>query len=341
MRSNSFILVIVVGLSPALFAQSQGPGSDTLPPHAQSPEPQKVPSGVILVKGAWSSASDSVTPLPEGGNIADNIYANQYFGISYPLSSDWYEKYKGPPPSDSGYYVLAQIRPTDTFKGPNRGSVMIAAQDMFFSLTPGENAIESIKYAKETLAPDYTVERQPTEVRIADHTFARFDYMSSVAGLHWYVLATEIRCHMVQFVFTSRDTQLLETLIRDMNKLKLPAEADPSSGAGGGDYPVCIKDYATPENVISRTDPVLTENRFNPIPVRIIIDKNGKVKHIHFISAFPEQSKAIGDALSQWTFKPYLRNGQPVEVETGIMFGHSPRRKPAAASPPAKTTVAN
>ena len=125
-----------------------------------------------------------------------------------------------------------------------------------------------------------------------------------------------------------------------MNKLKMLAEADPSSGAGGGDYPVCIKDYATPENVISRADPVLTENRFNPIPVRIIIDNNGKVKHIHFLSAFPEQSKAIGDALSQWTFKPYLQNGQPVEVETGIMFGHSPRRKSPAASP-AKTAVAN
>jgi hypothetical protein len=118
MRSNFFILAIVIGLSPALFAQSQGPGSDTLPPHAQTPEPQEVPPGVILVKGAWSSASDSVTPLPEGGNIADNIYANGYFGLSYPVPSDWREKYKGPPPSDSGYYVLTQLSPADTFKGP-------------------------------------------------------------------------------------------------------------------------------------------------------------------------------------------------------------------------------
>jgi hypothetical protein len=36
----------------------------------------------------------------------------------------------------------------------------------------------------------------------------------------------------------------------------------------------------------------------------------------------------------QWKFKPYLQNGQPVEVETGIMFGHSPQA-------PAKTTVTN
>jgi hypothetical protein len=316
-------LVLLIGLSPSLLAQSQIPSSATVTPHAQSPAPQKVPSGVILVKGAWSSSSDSDTPLPEGGSIANNIYTNQYFGLSYPMLSDWYEKYKGPPPSDSGYYVLAQLRPSEKGKGPIQGSILIAAQDMFFTLLPAANAMELIKYTKDTLKPDYKVEQQPTEIRIADHSFVSFEYVAPEANLHWYILATEIRCHMVQFVFTSSDTQLLKNLAQDMNKMKLPVEADPVSGTGGGDSPVCIKDYASSENVINRIEPVLAERRYNPIPVRIIIDKSGKVRNIHFLSAFPEQSKAIQDALLQWTFKPYMRNGQPVEVETGIMFGKS------------------
>ena len=66
---------------------------------------------------------------------------------------------------------------------------------------------------------------------------------------------------------------------------------------------------------------MFSEHKFNPVPVRIIIDKEGKVKHIHFLSAFPDQAKAISDALKQWQFKRYMRAGQPVEVETGIMFG--------------------
>ena len=57
----------------------------------------------------------------------------------------------------------------------------------------------------------------------------------------------------------------------------------------------------------------------------------GKVKHIHFLSAFPEQAQGITDALRQWRFKPYLRDGRPVEVETGIMFGRTPK----PSSPPA------
>jgi hypothetical protein len=88
---------------------------------------------------------------------------------------------------------------------------------------------------------------------------------------------------------------------------------------------------------VEKEDPIFSERRFNPIPVRVIIDKEGKVKHIHFLSAFPEQAKAITDALQQWRFKPYLREGQPVEVETGILFGRTPAETP---EPLQQTTTA-
>ena len=114
--------------------------------------------------------------------------------------------------------------------------------------------------------------------------------------------------------------------------MTLPVEAGPISGRGGGEVPVCIKDYAREENVLERVDPVFAERRFNPVPVRVIIDKEGKVKHIHFLSAFPDQAKAVTDALFQWRFRPYLRDGKPVEVETGILFGRSPRRAISLAS---------
>jgi hypothetical protein len=315
---------VLLGLFISLLPLAQGApqsGGD----FSNNPQGKKLPTGVILVKGAWSSASDSVIPLPEGGRVANNVYRNPYFGFAYPLSPDWTEKYSGPPPSDSGYYVLAQIRPADTFEATSRGSILIAAQDLFFSFTPADNALELINYRRGSLNADYKIEQTPTLVRIADHSFVRFAYGSPVAELHWHILATQIRCHMVQFIFTSRDTKLIEALIQEMNKMTLPDEAGPISGRGGGDVPVCIKDYARDENVMERVGPLFAEPRFNPVPVRIIIDKEGKVKHIHFLSAFPDQAKAISDALAQWKFRPYLRDGKPLEVETGIMFGRAPR----------------
>ena len=292
----------------------------------------KVPAGVILVKGASSSSSDSVTPLPESGNVTNGVFNNQYFGMSYTLPPNWEEKYTGPPPSDSGRYVLAHINPAATFKGPVRGTILVTAQDMFFTLFPAANALDLVNYSKNHLQADYKMEMPPTPTKIADRSFTFFAYWSPVAELHWYVAATEIRCHAVEIVLSSRDTKLLESLVLDLNKLKLPTEADPTAGTGGGAVPVCIKDYARDENVIQRVEPVLTEHKFNPVPVRIIIDKEGKVKHIHFLSAFPDQAKAIADALNQWKFKKYLRDGKPVEVETGILFGRGPRltRSPGA-----------
>jgi len=122
----------------------------------------KVPANVILVKGAWSSASDSVTPVPEGGSVANNVFRDAYFGITYPLPKDWTEKYKGPPPSDTGRYVLAQIRPEVTFKGPARGTILITADDMFFSPPPATNAVQLINYEKDHLQADYKLELPPT-----------------------------------------------------------------------------------------------------------------------------------------------------------------------------------
>jgi hypothetical protein len=292
----------------------------------------KVPEGVILVKGAWSSASDSVTPLPESGSVTNGIFNNQYFGMTYVLPSGWAENYKGPPPSDSGRYVLAQIGPADTYKGPARGNILVTAQDMFFSPQPAANAFELINYMKDNLEADYRVQLPPTELKVGGHSFRFFAYESPVAELHWYVAATQIRCHAVEIVLSSRDTKLLESLLLDMNKMKVPDEASPTAEAGGGGaFPVCVKDYARDENLITRVDPVFTERTFNSVPVRIIIDKGGRVKHIHFLSAFPGQAKAITDALGKWKFKPFQQGGHPVEVETGIMFGRAPYQTTSGA----------
>jgi hypothetical protein len=316
-------------LSFAAAAQGQPQGQPVSAPDAPTDDPKgSVPRNTILVKGAWSSASDATTPLPEGGRIDGGVYINDYFGLTYKLATHWEQNHSGPPPSDSGYYVLGQLESPKSSDGTLAGNMLIAAQDMFFTPTPASNALELVTYTKDHLGKVFKVERAPTQVQIANHSFIRFDYTSPVAGLHWYVLATQIRCHMVEFVLTSRDPKLAERLIKDMNTLQLPADAGADGGKGGGGAPVCIKDYASPENTIARENPISTDRRFNPVPVRIVIDRDGKVKHIHFLSAFPEQAKTIGDALAQWRFKPYLVDGQAVEVETGIMFGRARRTVP-------------
>ncbi len=302
-------------------AQAQSPAHNGGDFSDQAQPVTKVPPNTLIVKGAWTSSSDSTTPVPEGGVLEGQTYVNTYFGLDFTLPVNWTKSYDGPPPSDSGYYSLLQLTPTETAKGAN-GNVLITAQDLFFTPSGVANAEQLVRFARDHLQADYQVEREPSQMQLAGRSFIRFDYVAPVAGLHWRVLATQIRCHVVQFVFTSRDRKVLDTLVQQAGRMKLPPEAGLMSGSGGGTSPECVQDYVRDENILERVDPVFTERRFNRVPVRILIDREGKVKHVHLLSAFPDQSQSIMNALRRWRFKPYLRDGAPVEVETGVYFGY-------------------
>ena len=298
------------------FAFAQAPASSV----SRAPAASKaVPRGVILVKGATSSASDATTPVPEGAAAGADSFESRYFGISYRLPPGWTEKVKGPPPSDSGSYVLSLLVPSDKIAQSVKGSILIEAQDLFFTIAPASNPLETVTYVRNHLQPSQEVERAPAEVMIGGHSFIRFDYGSPGIGLHWRVVATEIRCHVVQFIFTGPDPAVLDAMVADLSHLKLRG-----SGIADG-APLCVAGYAVSANIIKRVMPTFM-GRFNAIPVRIIIDKEGRVKHVHVISAFAEQSAALTEALMKWRFKPYLKNGRPVAIETGIMFGQAAQR---------------
>jgi hypothetical protein len=322
----AFLCLAAISAQAQLLPASPAPQPQLPPPSDGDPKAttvERVPTNTIIIKGAEPSASDHSTPLPEDGSISKGVYRNRYLGLSFPLPAGWMETFDGPPPSDSGGYVLAQLVPAPSFKGPGKGTMLISAQDMFFSRVPARNAVELINFSKEHLPSYYEVEHAPSEVTIAGQKFVRFDYKSPAADLHWYILATEIRCHAVQFVLTSRDTALLESIIAKLGEMELPPEASAAQGNGGGAVPLCVANYARAENITYKVDPNLADRRFNSIPVRIIIDTKGHVRHVHVVSAFPDQATKITDALLQWTFKPYTRDGQAVEVETGIMFRSS------------------
>jgi periplasmic protein TonB len=48
------------------------------------------------------------------------------------------------------------------------------------------------------------------------------------------------------------------------------------------------------------------------------ISKNGNIENLRLVSGHPMLVPAAMDAVKQWRYKPYLLNGDPVEVETSI-----------------------
>jgi hypothetical protein len=269
-----------------------------------------LPKGVILVQGAMPSASDTSTPLPEQGSAVPGRYRNAYFGLTYPIPAGWKEQPAGPPPSESGNYVLTQYALFDPDQQDRpRAHVLLTAQDLFFSPLAAVDARELVAATRRQLAPTYHIENGPDEVTIAGRPFSRLAYSAAHAGLHWRILSTDTRCHALTFTFTGSDPAVLDEAERSLRAITLRAGA-----------PHCLPNYARPANILTKTDPTFTQ-RYNTIPARLLIDAKGRVKHIHLLSAFPEQSEPILTALRAWRFKPYLVQGRAVEVETGMVFG--------------------
>ena len=54
------------------------------------------------------------------------------------------------------------------------------------------------------------------------------------------------------------------------------------------------------------------------VVLRAIISKDGDVENLQIVSGHPQLAPAAIEAVKQWKYRPYLQQGNPVEVETEI-----------------------
>jgi hypothetical protein len=173
--------------------------------------------------------------------------------------------------------------------------------------------------------PDLSIDPRPASIMIGGQTFRRLDYNAS--GLYRAWLATELRCHVVRFNITATDRATVDHVIDFLRAISLRPASETQVSDAAPTPPVCIKDYVTAQTTVHRVDPVLTDLNGLTVPVRIIIGADGKVAHVHVISATPGQRQAIEQALPQWQFKPFEVMGHPTAVETGLTFEFRSRRQ--------------
>ena len=264
--------------------------------------------------GSAASAAEP-RPCPDDGVVANGVYANPYFDLSYPLPSGWTRDVDGAAPSASGYYVLAAAKPA----GALTGTVLIAAQDNFFAAVALEDVRTAARDFSQSIAKvsGMTIDRPPAEVVIANRAFTRVDF--SGVGLFRSTFFTSNRCHLVSFNFTAKSPELLATLVSSLDRI---------GGARDGEAampdPGCVRDQAAPQNVLTKVDPAGSDPKFMPIPVRLVIGADGAVKHVHVIHATAQQRSSIESALARWTFKPRKGDGGAGEVETGLLIEFTP-----------------
>lgn len=63
----------------------------------------------------------------------------------------------------------------------------------------------------------------------------------------------------------------------------------------------------------------LQNNVQGSVVLRALIGKDGTIQNVQLVSGAPVLASAVLDAVRSWRYKPYLRNGEPVEVERRII----------------------
>jgi len=76
-------------------------------------------------------------------------------------------------------------------------------------------------------------------------------------------------------------------------------------------------------NLIHRVEPVYPHlaqmaRIQGTVMLRAIISRTGSIENLQVISGHPMLVGAAIDAVRQWRYRPYILNGDPVEVETQV-----------------------
>ena len=274
-------------------------------------------AGIVLLAGVAKGDVAAKYAKPEDGAVKNGVFEDDYFGLRYPLPAGWVEDLKGPEASASGYYSLAALKP----EGELVATMQISAQDNFFAPEPVKDVTGFLNAMKKGLDTSLSAPNAVAHVKLGGLDFARLDY--SGAGLSHIVFAAEIRCHTLIFSITASREAAAEMLVESLRKLSFAQDRNASLSNGTAarrGWPLCIPESAYRDHVAHKVDPVMTGPRYGSVPVRLIIGADGKLEHVHAIAGFPEQVKSVTDALAKWEFKPYIANGQPVDVETGLLF---------------------
>jgi TonB family protein len=106
------------------------------------------------------------------------------------------------------------------------------------------------------------------------------------------------------------------------------APAAAQSGAVNGADAARVSGGVMAGNILSKVNPIYPQEAKDQkisgsVILHAIIRKDGAIAQLDAISGPAELRQSALDAVKQWVYKPYLLNGQPVEVETTITVTYS------------------
>lgn len=112
-------------------------------------------------------------------------------------------------------------------------------------------------------------------------------------------------------------------VVYEKGKVIFQAPPQTSSASGTANQPVTVPSKVADRYLIQRVEPEYPEaarqqHIQGPVVLEALVGKDGAVEKLSTTSGDPQLAIAATDAVRQWRFKPFLRNGSPEEFQTQI-----------------------
>jgi TonB family protein len=288
---------------------------------------------------------------PPLGTFRDGNYANEYFGLSYPLSRDWVREtdlmrknYSAKGITAEVYVLLAAVHIPEHTTPPEADSsfIVVALESSPKSATPTcdlylQNLVNELQSKKEAQQKGAT-----TTFSLAGHDFRRADFEFRSGPRNHAIICTQVKDYLLQWNIAGLSKNAVQGAIATMDAIAIVQKSEPTTAQQKANDPnshasspvrdaqlinVRVAAGVVQGLKIKSVAPVYPQeakiNRVQgSVRLNAVINKTGDVVDVEVADGPIELVVSAVNAVRQWKYKPYMLQGEPVEVSTTITVNY-------------------
>jgi TonB family protein len=284
---------------------------------------------------------------PPLGAFKDDLYSNEFFDVAYPLSRDWVretevmrKRVSADGQSPGIYVLLAAVHI------PQQTAPLEA--DSSFVLSALESANRSCEQYLQSLGNALHSRKEAqqkgtaTPLTIAGRDFYRIDFEFRESPSRRTFLCTQSKNYLLQWNIVGLSKGTVESSVSTLNAIHAGQSQTPPAERSGMDAPsnsagdmqskpqvvrVRVAAGVTQGLILKKVPPVYPQQAKyahiqGSVRMSAIISKNGDVVDLEILDGPIELAVSAVNAVRQWKYRPYVLNGEPVEVGTEITVNY-------------------
>jgi protein TonB len=285
---------------------------------------------------------------PPLGTFKDDMYSNEFFDVAYPLSRDWVRetevmrKRVSAGGQSPGMYVLVAA-----VHIPQQTAPLEA--DSSFVLSALESVNRSCEQYLKSLGDELHSRKEAQQkgtaipLTIAGRDFYRADFEFRESPSHRTFLCTQSKNYLLQWNIVGLSKGAVESTASTLNAIHAPpSQTPPAARSGIGMAPsssagdiqsepqvvsVRVAAGVTQGLILKKAPPVYPQQAKyahiqGSVRMSAVISKNGDVVDLEILDGPIELAVSAVNAVRQWKYRPYVLNGEPVEVRTEITVNY-------------------